>query len=161
MAKERRWIEYPVAEYHAWHAMIRRCHDPRDANFARYGGRGIRVCERWREDFMMFLSDMRPRPSAEHSLDRIDNDAGYAPENCRWATRTVQQRNREVNQRAVGARRAGRRWLAAIHVNGRRIALGSFASKAEASRAYRDAAVQALIVPEVIAAMLGGALKPT
>ena len=65
------------------------------------------LCDRRRDDFMAFLSDMRPRPSPEHSLDRQDNDGGYAPENCCWATRSVRQRNREVNQRADGATRAG------------------------------------------------------
>jgi hypothetical protein len=61
------------------------------------------LCGRRRDDFIAFLSDMRPRPSPEHLLDRQDNDGDYAPENCRWATRCVQQRNREGNLRADGA----------------------------------------------------------
>ncbi len=154
MAKTRKWIGYPQAEYRIWYGMVRRCHDPRDPYFARYGGRGIRVCDRWRDDFMAFLSDRRLRPSAEHSLDRRDNDGDYTPENCRWATRAVQQRNREVMLRANGATRAGGRWSARISINGRQIALGSFATKAEASRVYRRAAVQALIMTEVVAGML-------
>ena len=54
MAKTRKWIEYPQSEYRIWYGMVRRCYDPRDPNFARYGGRGIRVCDRWRNDFMAF-----------------------------------------------------------------------------------------------------------
>lgn len=150
----KKWIEFPKAEYRAWYAMKRRCHNPRDANFARYGGRGIRVCDRWRDDFRAFLSDMGLRPPG-HSLDRIDNDAGYTPENCRWATRSVQQRNRTMILRAKGIIQIGDRWRAAIAINGRQIVLGQFETKAEASRVYRQAAVQALITTELLTGALG------
>ncbi len=103
---------------------------------------------------MAFLSDMRPRPPG-HSLDRIDNDAGCTPENCRWATWSVQQRNREMVLRANGIIRVGNRWRASIHVNGRQITLGHFGTKAEASRVYRQAAVQALITTELVTGALG------
>ena len=103
---------------------------------------------------MAFLSDMRPRPPG-HSLDRIDNDAGYTPENCRWATRSVQQRNREMVLRANGIIRVGNRWRASIQVNGRQIILGHFGTKAEASRVYRQPAVQALITTELVTGALG------
>jgi len=75
----KQWVEYPVAEYSAWYNMVQRCHNPHHPAFVWYGARGIEVCERWRDDFLQFLSDMRPRPPG-HSLDRIDNDAGYTPE---------------------------------------------------------------------------------
>jgi hypothetical protein len=123
----RKWGEYPRAEYMAWYNMIRRCCNPRHQDFARYGGRGIRVCERWRHDFMVFLSDMGPRPSRAHSIDRCDNDGGYEPANCRWATPSQQRRNRGRVRRAAGAGRCrDGRWEARITVNGGRIALGCF-----------------------------------
>jgi hypothetical protein len=155
MVKDRKWIEFPTAEYHAWHAMVRRCHDPSDASFPHYGGRGIHVCDRWRDDFESFLADMGLRPSGEHSLDRCDNDAGYTPENCRWATRSVQQRNRRAVLRAAGYTRNGKGWRAQIQINGRPIVLGNFGTKAEARSVYRQAAIQALILTELFMGALG------
>jgi hypothetical protein len=80
-------------EWTAWREMRARCLNPRHRAYSNYGGRGIGICERWRGSFAAFLEDLGERPSPMHSLDRIDNDRGYEPGNCRWATKTVQSRN--------------------------------------------------------------------
>lgn len=83
--------------------MIRRCHDERDPAFHNYGGRGIRVCARWRESFLAFIEDVGRRPSSELTLDRIDNDGNYERDNVRWATRRTQSRNKRGALRAITA----------------------------------------------------------
>lgn len=79
--------------YVSWCAMIDRCTNPNATQWKHYGGRGITICDHWRESFEAFLEDMGERPP-ERSLDRIDPDGNYEPGNCRWATRTQQARNR-------------------------------------------------------------------
>ena len=79
-------------EYNAWSHMRHRCHNPLDIEYKNYGGRGIVVCERWRDDFPTFLADMGPRPK-NTTLDRMNNDAGYTPENCRWISLRENLRN--------------------------------------------------------------------
>ena len=76
----------------AWVSMRGRCNNPNNANYHNYGGRGISVCPEW-DDFDTFLRDMGERPSNRHSIDRIDNDGNYEPENCRWALQSTQMRN--------------------------------------------------------------------
>lgn len=79
--------------YKVWGEMLRRCSNPADTHYAEYGGRGITVCERWK-NFENFFADMGERPSKSHSIERRDNDLGYTPENCYWATKKQQARNR-------------------------------------------------------------------
>ena len=86
--------EGQTPEYTAWCGMIGRCYNSNNRKFKDYGGRGISVCDRWRDSFISFLEDMGEKPSASHSLDRIDNNGNYEPGNCRWATVKEQSRNK-------------------------------------------------------------------
>lgn len=84
--------------YRVYYAMVQRCTDAKARSYPRYGGRGIRVCERWLESFDAFLADVGDRPSPLHEIERIDNDGHYEPGNVTWATRTQQQRNTSRNR---------------------------------------------------------------
>ncbi len=76
-----------------WLNMIQRCENPNFPDYPNYGGRGISVCSEWRNDYLRFLDGMGERPSPEHQIDRRDNDKGYSPDNCRWATRSENMMN--------------------------------------------------------------------
>lgn len=86
-------------EYAAWSGMIHRCENPNFRQYADWGGRGIRVCARWRSSFADFLADVGPRPSPKHSIDRIDVNGNYEPGNVRWATAVEQNSNRRNSMR--------------------------------------------------------------
>lgn len=83
-------------EFKAWSEMRQRCGNKNNHNYYNYGGRGITVCERW-SSFESFIVDMGYKPSCEHSLERVDNNRGYSPDNCIWADKTTQARNRRTN----------------------------------------------------------------
>lgn len=86
-------------EYRAWTSAKVRCYDKNNPQWEHYGGRGITVCDRWRTSFKAFIEDMGLKPSAEYSLDRINNSGNYEPGNCRWATRSEQGFNRRLPSR--------------------------------------------------------------
>lgn len=104
--------------YEAWDAMMDRCYRGNHQYYSKYGGRGIKVCDRW-HDFQNFYADMGD-PEPHLSLDRINNDSDYTPENCRWATKREQSVNRSVT-----------RW---IELNGERLHLSGWAEKLGISR---------------------------
>lgn len=80
-----------------WLAMKQRCYDQNTRTYPRYGGRGILVCDEWKNDFLCFLRDMGPCPSVGYSLDRVDNEKGYSPQNCRWIPKKEQAKNTSTN----------------------------------------------------------------
>jgi len=84
--------------YYAWRSMRNRCYNVKSHSFKHYGGRGIEVCQQWRDNFDQFVADMGDAPVGK-SLDRINNDLGYSPENCRWATLKEQLNNQRRNHR--------------------------------------------------------------
>jgi hypothetical protein len=95
-----------IPEYAVWMNMKDRCRNPKKASFKHYGGRGIKVCERW-QSFTQFFADMGQRPSPKHRLDRIDVNGDYEPANCRWAIGADDRKNRRpFGRRSVDA------WLA-------------------------------------------------
>lgn len=94
--------------YRVWAGMISRCHSENNKDYPKYGARGVQVCDRWRSSFEAFFADMGERPTGL-SIDRIDNDKGYAPGNCRWATAQEQTQNRKACKLSVQAAREIRR----------------------------------------------------
>ena len=99
--KRRQWLDHVTKhgkartpEYKNWSAMKARCYNPNSAKFTDYGGRGITVCDRWKDSFENFLADMGTRPTPTSEIDRVDSDGNYEPSNCRWASRSRQNRNK-------------------------------------------------------------------
>jgi hypothetical protein len=84
-------------DYPIWNAIISRCENKKNQAYRNYGGRGIKICKRWRTSFSNFIADMGPRPSRKHSIERLNNNKGYYKANCIWATKKEQDRNRRNN----------------------------------------------------------------
>ena len=108
-----------MPEYKIWTGMKGRCQNPKDGRFRDYGGRGVTVCQRWADSFEMFFLDMGPRPSPNHSLDRIDVNGNYEAANCRWATRVEQQNNmrRNLSLSFNGRSQTAAQWAREIGMN--------------------------------------------
>ena len=113
--------------YQTWKSMKQRCSNPNSPDYPNYGGRGIEVCDEWKNDFEMFVYHLGPKPSPEHTLDRVDNDWHYCPENCRWATKAEQQRNSRRSLNAKGYKKTpSGNYQAQFQIAGVSLSLGRF-----------------------------------
>jgi hypothetical protein len=121
--------------------MLQRCNYPGAKQYEDYGGRGITVCERWDsiDGFLRFIKDMGDKPSPAYTLDRRDNDKGYSPDNCKWSTRTEQQRNQRLRVtsttgiKGVSYRSGYDNYHARITVDGKKLSLGCYSTLEEAA----------------------------
>lgn len=108
-------------DFSVFSGMLARCYTPGDPTYQRYGARGIKVCDRWREGgFWVFLGDMGPRPTPDHSIDRYpDTNGDYTPENCRWATPKQQANNRRTNKLLTyrGETKTMKEWADVLGIN--------------------------------------------
>lgn len=130
--------------FKTWAQMRQRCENSNHPNYKYYGGRGITVCERWQPEnngFANFVADMGDKPSPAHSIERMNNDGNYEPENCRWATMTEQSRNRRMTSAntsgytGVSWHKSANKWEASITINYKKIYIGIFNTKEKALKA--------------------------
>ena len=132
-------------EYATWLKMKQRCYNPNDQFYLYYGGRGVRICDRWKESFNNFLKDMGTKPTGKHTIDRTDVNGNYEPSNCRWATKSTQTFNQGIRKnntsgvRGVIWDKTRQKWRAEIKYAGRRQYLGRYKTKEEAQTAYAEA----------------------
>jgi hypothetical protein len=135
-----------TSEYTAWINMKMRCYNLNDRYYSEYGGRGIGVCDRWRNSYDNFIQDMRVKPAKEYSLDRIDNSKDYSPDNCRWASPTTQARNQRPGKNNTSGTRGVYEkdglWHAHIKTHGIDSYLGRFELLSDAIAARQEAEKQ-------------------
>ena len=132
-----------MSEYHIWSAMRQRCNNKNDKSYDRYGGRGIKVCDRWDQKtvgFDNFLKDMGRKPEG-YSLDRIDNDREYSPENCRWASANTQNTNRGNNVKTPGVTYSKKddAWLSRLYYKKKLVICRQFKKYDDAVKARKEA----------------------
>ncbi len=129
-------------EYHAWHDMLRRCYNQKNKHYKDYGGRGIKVCQRWRDSFEEFFADMGHRPEGL-TLERTNNELGYMPGNCEWATPLQQAHNRRDNN-PLGMKGVTLTRSCTFQVTCKAKYIGTYKTLREAARAYDTAAIRLL-----------------
>jgi len=134
-------------EYECWKNMRRRCRDNKISNYKNYGGRGIKVCERWDKSFDNFIRDIGRRPSDQHSLERINVNKDYCPENCKWDTWANQCRNRtkrsdnSTGVTGVKYDSSGKRYIAYISIDSKQVT-HSFSCKKFGERQAKAKAIE-------------------
>lgn len=137
-----------TTEYMIWASMIGRCVNLKNKRYGDYGGRGINVCERWLNSFELFLEDMRERPTAKHTIDRINNDGNYEPGNCRWTTNVIQNRNKRLYKKnksgmsGITWHKVRKKWQVGISVNGKTVYLGLFGELFDAMAVRKNAEIK-------------------
>lgn len=135
-------------EYRSWRSMITRCEVPNLNCFENYGGRGIKVCDRWRHSFENFLEDMGKRPSLSYTLDRIDVNGNYEPSNCRWADNYQQAinkrlpKNNKTGVKGVYWSKRNQKFKAQISYKGTQVYLGTFENLDDAIKARKEAEIR-------------------
>lgn len=133
-----------TSEYNSWTCMKQRCYNKKHMAYSQYGGRGITVCDKWRNSFLAFYRDMGDKPSSRHSLDRIDNNGNYEPSNCKWSTYEEQQHNTRTyktntsGRRGVSWNKREKVWCARIFPNHGSVYLGGFTKFEDAVKAREE-----------------------